>query len=200
MEVFYKKVSEIIPYENNPRENDEAAEVVAESIREFGFRNPIVLDEEGVIVCGHARLKAALILGIEEVPCITAEGLTPAQIRAFRIADNKTAEIAGWDYDALLKEFQELSADGFDLNLTGFNEYEQMAYGQPDAIPEKPDREEFEEYREEAESEVLQSYNIVVTCRGEAEKAAIAEIIGETGKLKRLYRAEDIIGAGADVA
>lgn len=193
MKVFYRKTSEITPYEYNPRENDEAAEIVAQSIKEFGFRNPIIIDENDVIVCGHARMKAALILGLDEVPCIRAEELTPVQIRGFRIADNKTAEIAGWDYDALLQEFQSLSEMDFDLNLTGFNEYEQTAYGQPDAIPQPPDREEYEEYEHEANEEVLQAYNIVVTCVGEAEKAALAEIIGETGRLKRLYRAEELI-------
>lgn len=193
MKVFMRKVSEIVPYENNPRDNDDTAEVVAASIKEFGFLNPIILDANGVIVCGHARLKAAIILGIEEVPCTLADDLTPTQIRAFRIADNKTAEIAGWDYDALLQEFQELSSEDFDLNLTGFNEYEQTEYGQPDALPERPDRDEFKEYEQEADSEVLQSFNVVINCEDEAEKAAIAKIIHETGNLKRLYRAEEII-------
>lgn len=193
MKVFMRKVSEIIPYENNPRDNDEAAEVVATSIKEFGFKNPIILDADGVVVCGHARLKAAILLGLDEVPCITADDLTPAQIRAFRIADNKTAEIAGWDYDALLQEFQELSAEDFDLNLTGFNEYEQTEYGQPDALPERPDRDEFKEYEKEADSEVLQSFNVVINCEYEAEKVTLAQIIHETGNLKRLYRAEEII-------
>lgn len=193
MKVFMRKVEEIVPYENNPRDNDEAAEVVAASIKEFGFLNPVILDANGVIVCGHARLKAALILGLDEVPCTSADDLTPAQIRAFRIADNKTAEIAGWDYDALLQEFQELSAEDFDLNLTGFNEYEQTEYGQPDAIPERPDRDEFKDYEQEADSEVLQSFNVVINCEDEAEKATLASIIHETGNLKRLYRAEEII-------
>lgn len=193
MKVFMRKVAEIVPYENNPRDNDEAAEVVAASIKEFGFKNPIILDADGVVICGHARLKAAILLGFDEVPCITADDLTPAQIRAFRIADNKTAEIAGWDYDALLQEFQELSAEDFDLNLTGFNEYEQTEYGQPDALPERPDRDEFKEYEKEADSEVLQSFNVVINCEDEAEKATLAQIIHETGNLKRLYRAEEII-------
>lgn len=193
IKVFMRKVEEIVPYENNPRDNDEAAEVVAASIKEFGFLNPIILDANGVIVCGHARLKAALILGLDEVPCTSADDLTPAQIRAFRIADNKTAEIAGWDYDALLQEFQELSAEDFDLNLTGFNEYEQTEYGQPDALPERPDRDEFKAYEHEADSEVLQSFNVVINCENEAEKTTFAAIIHETGNLKRLYRAEEII-------
>lgn len=193
MEVFTRRIEDIIPYEYNPRDNDEAAEVVAESIKAFGFQNPIILDENGVIVCGHARLKAAILLGLEEVPCIAITDLTPAQVRAFRIADNKTAEIAGWDYEALCREFQELSEMDFDLNLTGFNEFEQTEYGQPDAVPERPDRKEFKEYQEEADSEVLQSFNIVINCQSEQEKAELARIIHEGGNLKRLYRAEELI-------
>ena len=193
MEVFTRRIEDIIPYEYNPRENDDAAETVAESIKAFGFKNPIILDENGVIVCGHTRLKAAILLGLEEVPCIAITDLTPAQVRAFRIADNKTAEIAGWDYDALCREFQELSELDFDLNLTGFNEFEQTEYGQPDAVPERPDRKEFKEYQEEADSEVLQSFNIVINCQSEQDKAELAKIIHEGGNLKRLYRAEELI-------
>ena len=129
----------------------------------------------------------------KEVPCIAITDLTPAQVRAFRIADNKTAEIAGWDYDALCREFQELSELDFDLNLTGFNEFEQTEYGQPDAVPERPDRKEFKEYQEEADSEVLQSFNIVINCQSEQDKAELAKIIHEGGNLKRLYRAEELI-------
>lgn len=193
MEVFMRRIEDIVPYEYNPRDNDEAAEVVAESIKEFGFQNPIILDENDVVICGHARLKAAMLLGLKEVPCIAVTDLTPAQVRAFRIADNKTAEIAGWDYDALCREFQELSEMDFDLNLTGFNEFEQTEYGQPDAVPERPDRKEFKEYQEEADSEVLQSFNIVINCQSEQEKAELAKIIHEGGNLKRLYRAEELI-------
>ena len=193
MNIIMKKLDEIVPYANNPRENDDSAQTIAESIKEFGFLNPIIIDQNGTIICGHARLKAAIQLGLDEVPTITAEGLSDDQIRAFRLADNKTAEIAGWDFDMLLQEFQGLSADDFDLNLTGFNEFEQTEYGQPDAIPERPDRDEFREYQEEADDDVLQSFNIVITCEDEAEKNALAEILGESGSLKRLYRAEELI-------
>ena len=193
MNIIMKKLDEIVPYENNPRENDDSSQTIAESIQEFGFLNPIIIDKDGTIICGHARLKAAMLLGLDEVPTITAEGLSEDQIRAFRIADNKTAEIAGWDFDALVQEFQGLSADNFDLNLTGFNEYEQTEYAQPDAIPEPPDRDEFRDYQEDADANVLKSFNIVITCEDDAEKGTLAEIIGESGNLKRLYRAEELI-------
>ena len=193
MNIIMKKLTDIVPYVNNPRENDDSVQTIADSIKEFGFLNPVIIDHHGTIICGHARLKAAMLLGLDEVPTVTAEGLSDDQIRAFRIADNKTAEIAGWDFDALLQEFQGLSADGFDLNLTGFNEFEQTEYGQPDAIPDRPDRDEFREYQQEADDDVLQSFNVVITCNNASEKKALAEILGESGNLKRLYRAAELI-------
>ena len=94
LQITYMKVSEIHPYEKNPRFNDDAVDAVAKSIQEFGWRAPIVVDKDMVIVCGHTRLKAALKLGLEEVPVHVAADLSPEQIQAFRIADNKTGEIA----------------------------------------------------------------------------------------------------------
>src|SRR5699024_9563372 len=97
LKMVYKKIEEILLYENNPRNNDEAVDAVAESIQEFGFKIPIVISGDNVIVAGHTRIKAAKKLGMEEVPCIIADDLNDEQIRAFRLADNKSAEIATWD-------------------------------------------------------------------------------------------------------
>jgi ParB-like chromosome segregation protein Spo0J len=99
MKIELRKLSEIKPYPGNPRINDDAVDAVAQSIREFGFRQPIVVDSEGVIICGHTRYKAALKLGLEKVPVHVAKDLTPEQIKAYRIADNKTAELSDWNYD-----------------------------------------------------------------------------------------------------
>lgn len=99
MNIVDKNVDEIIPYENNPRKNDKAVPAVAKSIQEFGFKVSIVIDKNNIIVNGHTRLKAAKKLGLETVPCIVADDLTPDQIRAFRLADNKVGEIATWDDD-----------------------------------------------------------------------------------------------------
>lgn len=109
------KITELKPYENNPRINDNAVEAVANSIREFGFKVPVVIDKDKVIVAGHTRIKAAEMLGIEKVPCIIADDLTPDQIKAFRLVDNKTSELATWDFQALLEERQ-----GIDIDLTQF--------------------------------------------------------------------------------
>jgi DNA modification methylase len=141
-------IERIKPYSNNPRDNDQAVAAVAASIREFGFRQPIVVDETGTIIVGHTRYKAALLLGMEKVPVHVAKDLTPAQIKAYRLADNKTAEIADWDHDRLVEELLELEKMAFDLDLVGFSPDElqelcgtEIAPGltDPDAIPEAPD-------------------------------------------------------------
>src|ERR1700731_1724844 len=110
MLVELRPITSIRPYENNPRLNDGAA-----SIKEFGFRQPIVVDEEGVIIVGHTRYKAALKLGLDMVPVHVAIGLTPAQAKAYRIADNQTATMSQWDNDRLPIELAELQQMGFDL-------------------------------------------------------------------------------------
>lgn len=116
--IILKSVDEIIPYANNPRRNDKAVDAVAESIKQFGFKQPIVIDGGGVVVCGHTRLKAAKKLGIKTVPCIVADDLTPEQIKAYRLADNKTAELAEWDMELLPLELDDLQE--FDMTLFGF--------------------------------------------------------------------------------
>lgn len=116
MDIILRSLDEIRPYENNPRFNDEAVDAVAASIKEFGFKVPIVLDAEGVIVAGHTRWKAARKLGIEEVPCVVADDLTPEQIKAFRLADNKVSELADWNEEALAEELSGI----MDIDMTAF--------------------------------------------------------------------------------
>lgn len=119
MDIVNRRLAEITPYENNPRFNDEAVDAVAASIQEFGFKVPIVLDSEGVIVAGHTRWKAALKLQLEEVPCVVADDLSPEQIKAFRLADNKVAELAYWNEEALAKELEEIA--DIDMSAFGFD-------------------------------------------------------------------------------
>src|SRR5262245_24209277 len=120
MHVEERAVEDIKPYEGNPRHNDAAVEAVAQSIRAFGFRQPVVVDEHNVIVVGHTRYKAALKLGLKTVPVHVASGLTPAQVRAYRLADNQTATLSGWDDGLLVQELAALQGMDFDLDLTGF--------------------------------------------------------------------------------
>ncbi len=148
MKIELRALSAITPYEKNPRINDAAVAAVAESIERFGFRQPIVVDEDGVIVCGHTRFKAAQQLGLDTVPVHVATDLTPEQIRAYRIADNKTNELASWDMELLPLELADLRDAGIDWSLLGFDEDElaKMLGGDvadgltdPDAVPEPPD-------------------------------------------------------------
>ncbi len=148
MLVEMRPIETIRPYANNPRLNDAAVDAVAASIQAYGFRQPIVVDEDGVIVVGHTRYKAALKLALREVPVHVATGLTPAQRKAYRIADNQTATLSGWDDAKLLEELTALQQMDFDLDLTGFSADELSCLlaspgndGQcdPDDVPEPPD-------------------------------------------------------------
>lgn len=117
MEIVNLKLEEIKPYEKNPRFNEKAVEKVSKSIQEFGFKVPIIVDKNNVIITGHTRYKAAQRLELSEVPCIISTDLTKEQVKAFRIADNKVAEDSKWDYDVLNEELADLDLfTGFDLN------------------------------------------------------------------------------------
>ena len=121
MNIVMKKTSELIEYENNPRNNEVAIDAVAKSIEEFGFKVPIVITKENVIIAVHTRLKASLKLGLATVPCIVADDLTEGQIKAFRLADNKTAELASWDFTKLESELESIEMD---MSVFGFEDLE----------------------------------------------------------------------------
>lgn len=141
-------IEKIKPYPNNPRINDQAVDAVAKSIQEFGFKQPVVVDSDMVLVVGHTRWKAAMKLGLKQLPTLIAKDLTPDQVRAYRIADNQTNTLAEWDDKLLLEEIQALSASQFDLGSLGFSD-EQLAaitsqgvdvgIGDPDNVPAPPD-------------------------------------------------------------
>lgn len=148
MKVELIEIGRVVPYARNPRRNEMAVAKVAASIKEYGFRQPIVVDEEMVIIAGHTRLMAAQQLGLKKVPVHVATGLTQAQIKAYRLADNRTHEDAEWDEELLAIELGELNELGFDLDLTGFEavELEKLLDGaaldgltDDDAIPEVPE-------------------------------------------------------------
>ena len=119
MVIINKRIAELKEYKNNPRHNEVAIEKVAASIREFGFKVPIVIDSDNVIIAGHTRKKAAEKIGLVEVPCIVADDLTPEQVKAFRLADNKVSEFATWDFEKLEEELADLS--DFDMSDFGFD-------------------------------------------------------------------------------
>ena len=140
MQIIQKNVDSLIPYENNPRDNDKAVTYVANSIEEFGFKVPIVIDTDNVIVAGHTRIKAAKLLGLDTVPCIVADDLNEEQIRAFRLADNKVSEYATWDEELLTQELE--GFDELDLAEFGFNRSNDFF-----------DKKEFDDSRQEGNDE-----------------------------------------------
>ena len=116
MNIIEKNIEELTLYENNPRQNDNAVDYVANSIEEFGFKIPCLITGTGEIICGHTRIKAAVKLGMKSIPCIVADDLTEEQVRAFRLIDNQTASIAEWDMEMLEDELNKIS----DLNMDDF--------------------------------------------------------------------------------
>lgn len=168
MKVEYRKLSEIKPYEKNPRKNDEAVPYVKNSIEQFGFRVPIIVDKDGVIVSGHTRYKAANELGLEQVPVVVADDLTPEQIKAFRIADNKTAERADWDNELLGDELSIL-LDDFDFTDFGFGDFE-LTMLTEDFEPEPYDESEVRSYSEHEEEYLLKKRVIITYTEENMEK------------------------------
>jgi DNA modification methylase len=148
MKIEFRSITAIRPYESNPRLNDGAVAAVAASIREYGFRQPIVIDKDGVIICGHTRWRAACELGLKKLPVHVAKDLTPEQIKAYRIADNKTSDLSSWDFGLLPLELADLQRSDYDLRLLGFSADElsrflggdlQQGLTDPDDIPAPPD-------------------------------------------------------------
>ena len=181
----------IKPYERNPRNNDKAIDAVAKSIQEFGWNSPIVVDRDNVIVCGHSRWRAAQKLGLTTVPVYVADKLTPEQVQAYRIADNKTAELADWNYDLLPLELRALQDAQYDLTLLGFDtdELEKLLAGEdnvfegetdPDAIPEVP------EVAVSCLGEIYQLGNHRLLCGSSTDENDVARLMEGT-KAKMLF-------------
>lgn len=175
VEIVEKKIEELTPYAKNPRKNDKAVDKVAASIREFGFKVPIVIDKAGVVAAGHTRLKAALKLGMNTVPCIIADDLTEEQIKAFRLADNKTAEFSEWDFNLMDEELADIA--DIDMSQFGFN------------LEEIPDDEELADAYEDIEK-LDTHYGVPY----QGNKSRIADII--INLLPEGDRLVDLFGGG----
>ena len=168
MEIKMMNVEDLIPYINNPRRNENAIDKVASSIKEFGFKVPIVIDKDKVVVTGHTRLLASKKLGLEQVPCVVADDLSKAQIKAFRLADNKVSEFSTWDMELLKVELEELEELNFEVSDLGF---EFMSMDQLDipTFDDFDDEDEEEEEEEETSSEGIIQYNIIFNNKEEQE-------------------------------
>ena len=181
MKIEEISINDVIPYENNPRKNDGAVEAVANSIREFGFRVPIIIDRENVIIAGHTRLKAAEQLGLEKVPVVRADDLTEEQVRAFRLADNKVGEIAGWDFDLLAEELADIS----EIDMTDFGFEMPEDEEQTTAHDDDYDFKETVEHRA-AEGDVFALGEHRLMCGDSTSKADVEKLTGG-GRAKMVF-------------
>ena len=165
MNIIEKNLKDIKPYEKNPRKNDNAVKYVANSIKEFGFQQPIVIDKNGVIVAGHTRYKASKKLGLEKVPCIIADDLTDEQIKAYRLADNKVSEKSEWDFDLLSEELEGI----FDIDMSDFD------FDLSEGEEKQPTE------RKDLSDKVGETYEVIIECDNEQQQAEIYEKLREEG-------------------
>lgn len=140
LQVKYTDPLDLIPYENNPRINDYAVKKVMESIKEYGFTNPIIVDADMVIIAGHTRREASTLAGLDRVPYIVRDDLTPEQVKAYRIADNKLAELSNWDDELLKKELFELQSVDYSLEVMGFTEIDLKEIFLEKGVPEEKEK------------------------------------------------------------
>lgn len=198
MKIINLPISQITQYANNPRANDGAVPYVADSIQEYGFRVPILIDRNYVIIAGHTRYKAAKKLGMTELPCIIADDLTPAQVKAYRLMDNKASEKSKWNEELLAQEFEALANEGFDLTKTAFEpfEIESITNGLFDDGGEgfdvEADEDETPDIPDSSAEPVDERFSMIVCCHTDEEKAAVQEILGIKGELRRLYTFAEI--------
>lgn len=191
MNIVTKRIEELKPYENNPRKNEKAIEFVANSIKEFGFKVPLVIEKDGTIVTGHTRYQACKRLGIDEVPCIVADDLTPKQIKAFRIADNKTNDMAEWDDDLLSIELKDI-LDDIDMTDFGFGEFE-LSILTEDMEAEKYDEDLIKEYSNNSDN-FLVNKRAIITYKTEEQEQWLKELLKEENEeLKVVYTAEELM-------
>lgn len=188
------ELSKIKPYENNPRHNEKAVDGVANSIKKFGFKVPIVVDKNYVIINGHTRYLASQKLGLERVPVIVAKDLTPEQVTKYRLADNKVGELADWNLEMLGDEIAELK--DVDFGELGFNEIELMILTE-DIEPEEFDKNEIEEYSKRADRDILKVKKLTLKYDNEQEKKQLKELFG-IQNLKVIYKCEELMRMGAD--
>ena len=197
MNIITIPISEIKPYKNNPRLNDTAVPAVANSIQEFGFRVPLLVDRNNVVIAGHTRLKAALQLGMTDLPCIVADELTPAQVKAYRLMDNKSSEKSHWNEQLLAQEFETLSDSGFDLSQTAFERFEiDTILDRPfDTFDDDPLFDDTTPVDSDSPAPKTDSdrFSVIICCHSDDEKHAIQSILGITGDLRRAYTLKEIV-------
>lgn len=186
MQIEFMSIEKVNPYQNNPRINDGGVESLAESIKQFGWQQPIVVDKKYTIIVGHTRYKAAKFLKLKEIPVYVANSLSDEQITAYRLADNKTGELSEWDYDKLVEEIEK--ASGTDFSKLGFSDIELLGLTEDFAPEDFGDEEGYEDIGEAQ----LKVESVTITYKKKDEEKVKA-LIGEVGDLKVVYRTSEIM-------
>lgn len=190
MKITEVSVSQLKPYKKNARFNENAVPKVAESIRQFGFKNPIIVDRNMSVICGHTRLEAAKTLGLKKVPCIIADDLTPKQVKAFRLVDNRTSEFASWNYDLLQSELESLDIDLSDFEFPDLTYEDTMSAEELESILD--DNTDATDYGNKGETETLpverkEEYKVEIICKNQTEQESLYYELVKRGLNVRTY-------------
>ena len=190
IEIVYKDISSLKPYKKNARFNENAIPKVAESIKQFGFKIPCVIDKNDVIISGHTRIASAKQLGLKKVPCIIADDLTPKQVKAFRLVDNRTSEFASWNYDLLQTELESLDIDLSDFEFPDLTYEDTMSAEELESILD--DNTDATDYGNKGETEALpverkEEYKVEITCKNQTEQESLYYELVKRGLNVRTY-------------
>ena len=194
MNVIEIPVTQLKPYEKNARYNENAVSKVAESIRQFGFKNPIIVDKDMSVIAGHTRLASAKLLGLKKVPCIIADDLTPKQVKAFRLVDNRTSEFASWNYDLLQSELETLDMDLSDFEFPDLTYEDTLSAEELESILDD-NTDPTSEYGKDDDEEETGSkdfshkdeYKVEITCKNQTEQESLYYELVKRGLNVRTY-------------
>lgn len=194
MNIIEIPINQLKPYKKNARFNENAVPKVAESIRQFGFKVPIVVDKNMVVITGHTRLEASKQLGLEKVPCIIADDLTPKQVKAFRLVDNRTSEFASWNYDLLQSELETLDIDLSDFEFPDLTYEDTLSAEELESILDD-DTDPTSEYGKDDDDEETDSkdfshkyeYKVEITCKNQTEQESLYYELVKRGLNVRTY-------------
>lgn len=193
MKIIELPVNELKPYKKNVRHNENAVPKVAESIKQFGFKNPIIVDKNKVIIAGHSRLEGAKLLGLKKVPCIIAEDLTPQQVKAFRLVDNRTSEFASWNYDLLQEELEKIDYDLSDFEFPDFTIEDTMSVDELESmLDDNLDPTDYgnKGVGKESDSDTIErkeEYKVEITCKNQTEQESLYYELVKRGLNVRTY-------------
>ena len=187
LKIVYKDINSLKPYKKNARYNENAIEKVAESIKMFGFKNPCVIDKNNVIIVGHTRWSGAKLLGMKQVPCIIADDLTPQQVKAFRLVDNRTSEFASWNFELLQEELEKIDYDLSVFEFPDFTVEDTMSVDELESMLD--DNTDPTDYGNKMElpTEKKEEYKVEITCKNQTEQESLYYELVKRGLNVRTY-------------